>query len=204
MDDHTAEPTSTRDGVLDWQFCFDDLRHSDPPSISIDLLPIFTGYDPAINEDACIVWDLHALVKSAQRPGKYYLVNCECGYAPCSEIYAGFHVTHPNAETVVWEIDTHILHNLLAPEFRTETPHFLRLVFTRNDYEEKIFQLITAVQHYIATPFAVCDLPQNTQEILAQYFPTMKHIELDYDAPVGGWMNKKILQWTRSDVSVNA
>lgn len=54
---------------------------------------------------AGIVFDLLDLFHSAQRPGSYFLLNCACGYPPDAGIEEMVLVSHPDANTVIWELD---------------------------------------------------------------------------------------------------
>lgn len=113
-----------------------DVIYSDPPSLCVHFTPAFPGCNVAIAEEG-IVWDVLALYDSARRPGGYDLLNSDCGYPPDSGLEEMVFVSHPNANTIVWEIDVHGLRPALADHWQ-DGDNCLRLVFERAQYEADI------------------------------------------------------------------
>lgn len=99
------------------------------------------------------VLDLEVLWNSVERPGHYRILNCTCGYADDAEVGGGVRVSHPDAQTIVWEIDVSGLQGALtrSPPW-SETDGLLRLVFERADYEAAVRAIVKAAQARVAAP----------------------------------------------------
>lgn len=118
--------------------------HGQPPWLCIRFTPEFPACNPAIG-DAGIVWDVLELFASARRPASYQVLNCTCGYPPDAEIEEPVFVSHPDANTVVWEIDAQALASALAPEWAGRAG-FVRLVFERETYERDICAMLDVIR----------------------------------------------------------
>ena len=116
----------------------------DPPAQDVRLIPVFPEVRPDIGEKTEIVWDLLQLCESVRRPGGYDIVNCACGLGDHSDLMSPAFVAHPDAATVVWEIDIPGHRPALDARWR-EVGGFLRLVFRREDYEADIRAMLDAV-----------------------------------------------------------
>ncbi len=141
--DPQSLPLAEFAGRLCWSLGQETI-HGEPPWLSIRLIPGFPGCNPAI-ADAGIVWDVLELFESARRPGAYQVLNCDCGYPPDAEIEAPVFVSHPDADTVIWEIDALALAHTLTPEWAGRHG-FVRLVFSREAYEHDICAMLDAIR----------------------------------------------------------
>ena len=157
--------------------------HSDPPGLCIRFIPDFPGSNVAIAETG-IVWDVLVLYDSARRPGGHFLLNSDCGYAQDSGIQERVFVSHPNAETIVWEIDVRDLRPSLAPHWQ-DGDNCLRLVFGREQYEADVRSMLRQARA-AGSP----DLPVEELEPDVQGLAFEKMCALDCD---GQWPREPIL-----------
>jgi len=129
---------------LSQQVLYYDLsQRARPTGQIISFAPGFTGCNPDIEAHG-IVWDPVELWKSACQPGGYYLLNSDCGYPPDAEIETPIFVSHPDAGTIIWELDGEALQWALEDIWRKRG--FLRLVFRRADYEAAIRGMVDAAK----------------------------------------------------------
>jgi hypothetical protein len=135
--------------------------HSEPPGLCICFIPDFPGCNAAIAETG-IVWDVLALYDSARRPGGYFLLNSDCGYPPDSYIEEVVFVSHPNADTIVWEIDIRDLRPSLAPHWQDED-NCLRLVFEREQYEADVRSMLREARAASSPDLPVEELEPDVQ-----------------------------------------
>lgn len=117
--------------------------HPDSPWAVLSLTPDFPFCSPLLAERG-IVWDLDALLGSVRRPGAGDILNCGCGIPDDADLEAPVLVSHPDAGTVVWELDIPGLRPALNDSVG-ETG-FLRLVFGRMEYETDVRGLLKDVQ----------------------------------------------------------
>lgn len=128
---------------LGWTLA-DETTYADPPWLTVRLVPSFPECHPAIDE-AGIVFDLLDLFHSARRPGGYFLLNCTCGYPPDAGIEEMVLVSHPDADTVIWELDVRGLGPALEDHWAWHNG-FLRLVFQREEYEADLRAMLRDVR----------------------------------------------------------
>jgi hypothetical protein len=97
--------------------------------------------------------DIVELWSSAERPGRYHIVNCACGIAYCGGVDGGILVTHPDTATVVWDIDVREMHGMFPrPPPWGEQPGVVRLIFGRDAYERSIRDILRAMQARAVRP----------------------------------------------------
>lgn len=100
-----------------------------------------------------------ALWQSAEQAGHYYIVNCSCGIASCGRVEGGIRVTHPDAATIVWDIEVENMRGM----FPRSAPSgglcgILRLVFSRERYESDIREMVRAMQARATQPLRWDDI----------------------------------------------
>ena len=117
----------------------------DQPYVTYSLTPVFPYCSGKLAELG-IVWDLWRLLDSVRRPGAYFILNSECGYPPDAYLEVSVLVSHPDSETVIWEIDIEGLRPALDTAFDGQDG-FIRLVFRRDEYEADIRAMLREVQH---------------------------------------------------------
>lgn len=78
--------------------------------------PCFPECNPVLDDD--ILWDLLELFTSTRTPGAYSLLTCSCGIGEHAGIDKPIFVSHPSADSIVWEIDTQGLAPALSPIWR--------------------------------------------------------------------------------------
>lgn len=101
-----------------------------------------------------LVLDPLALVESLRRPGGYFLLTCSCGIADDLDIKTPVFVSHPDTETVLWELDVPGLAPALDERWRG-WEGFLRLVFRRDAYRESILGMLQAARSADGTELPV-------------------------------------------------
>jgi hypothetical protein len=136
---------------LGWQLFFSEIIFDDPPYLVLQAIPEFPGGSARLAERG-IVWDIFRLIESVKRPGAHQLLTSDCGYAPDSYLNEAMLVSHPDADSVVWEIDIEGLRPALADNFEPVRYGFIRLVFRRDEYEADIRRLVLELQRAAATP----------------------------------------------------
>ncbi|MBK8752965.1 MAG: hypothetical protein IPL99_15625 [Candidatus Competibacteraceae bacterium] len=114
---------------LGWTLAYDTI-YADPPWLEARFVPSFPECNREINETS-IVFDLLELFRSAQRPGGYFLLNCTCGDSSHAGIKDLVFVSHPDVDTVIWELDVRGLGPALEDYWSSHTG-FLRLIFKRS------------------------------------------------------------------------
>ena len=154
MNDNTV-PLAECPARLGWTLA-DETTYADPPGLTVRLVPSFPECHPAINE-AGIVFDLLDLFRSARRPGGCFLLNCTCGYPPDAGIEEMVLVSHPDADTVIWELEVGGLGPALAEGWSSQTG-FLRLVFRREEYEADLRAMVRDVRSAGSTALPVEEL----------------------------------------------
>lgn len=121
-----------------------EVAYADPPRQAISFVPKFPGCNANI-AGTDVLWDVLALHESALRPGGHLLLNCVCGYAPDADIEAPVFVSHPDPETIIWEIDAMALRPALDESWHDKNG-FLRLIFTRKEYEAEIRSMLRSIK----------------------------------------------------------
>ncbi len=164
------------------------LRHGeimldpDAPILTYSLTPIFSGCaDKLALSD--IVWNLWALMDSVRRPGAHDILTCVCGYPPDAHLEEAVLVSHPDDETVVWELDIQGLKPALA-EVPTDLEGFVRLVFRRPEYEADIRAMLREVRRVQGASLPVTDLVEvHGYGFLVEYHPEIRHVVADLFEP---------------------
>jgi hypothetical protein len=156
---------------------FELIYHPEEPWAVLNLTPVFPGCAADLGERT-IVWDLQALIASVCRPGAHFVLNCECAYPPCAGLKEAVLVSHPDEESVCWELDIAGLRPALNAAI--DGGGYLRLVFERADYEADIRALLRDVQNVARSPMpieemAVCVGDQS----LAERYPQFTHIPVE-------------------------
>lgn len=146
--------------------------YADPPWLTVRLIPWFPQCNPSIDKTG-IVFDLLDLLDSARRPGGYFLLNCTCGDPSDAGIEEMVLVSHPDADTVIWEMDVRGLGSALAEYWRPENgflslaftteSEFLRLVFKREEYEADISAMLRDIRDAGSANLPVEELEPNIQ-----------------------------------------
>ena len=126
------------------------------PYLVFSLTPEFPGCSPKL-EARCIVWSLWALLASIHSPGAHQILTCECGYAPDAGLEAPIHVSHPDATSIVWELDMQKLAPALDETFFGQQDT-LRLRFMRDVYESDIRAMLHEVQQTARNPVSRVDM----------------------------------------------
>lgn len=126
------------------------------PYVEFSLTPEFPCCSNKLAERG-IVWSLRDLLASARCPGAYQVVTCECGYAPDAYLEERICVSHPDAESVVWEIDIKGLARALDDALEV-IEGFIRLRFVRDEYEADIRAMLREVQETACTPVSLAQM----------------------------------------------
>lgn len=154
----------------------------DAPSVSFSLTPGFPGCSDNLAERG-IVWDLWRLMESVRRPGAYSILNCECGYPDDAYLTESVCVSHPNHETIIWEIDF----KGLRPAVDEALGHldgFMRLIFERDTYEADVRAMLREVQRVASTPVPIADLSNlRHYASLEKEYPGCRHLLADLFEP---------------------
>lgn len=156
-----------------------EVAYADPPRLAIGLAPAFPGCNANLEHRREILWDILRLYESARCPGAYWVLNCTCGYGPDAEIELPVFVSHPNPETIVWEIDIAGLRPVLEERWQRERG-FLRLIHDRREYEAEIRAMLRTIQ-------AACtdELPVETLDPDVQGCAYEAALEIDSEATWG-------------------
>lgn len=152
---------------LGWQVRHSEAIFDDPPYLVLQAVPDFPGCSARLQERG-IVWDVFSLIDSVGRPGAHQLLTCECGYGPDAGLTEPVLVSHPDANTVVWELDIAGLRPALAERYAAIERGFVRLLFKRDECEADLRRLVADLQRKATTPVNTADLPAefNAQHLL--------------------------------------
>lgn len=132
---------------LDRTFIYGDGGERPPTEQELKFIPALEcGLDMA-GEYGDIVLDPLTLLESAKRPGGYFLLTCECGYADDADIHEQIFVQHPSPEQIVWGVDVQGLRSALVKEtWLTHQDGYVRLVFERAQYESDLRRMVADAQ----------------------------------------------------------
>ncbi len=169
--DGETRPVLTLPSRIGWQIHYSEIIFDDPPYLVMQALPDFPGGADDWAERG-IVWDVFALIDSIKRPGEYQVLTADCGYAPDVYIEERVLISHPDSNTVVWELDIAGLRPALDESLIDANKGFVRLVFTREQYEADIRRLVKTLQQAGRGPVSVTALDSRTQglnHLLANY-----------------------------------
>jgi hypothetical protein len=151
-----------------------------------------------------IVWDVFALIASAQRPGAHQVLTCDCGYAPDAELEEPIFVSHPDQHTVVWELDIEGLRPALDEALVGDGPGFVRLVFARSDYEADILTMVHEMQHIARNPVNAHALSPEVYgaDHLKAKFPALQQIQVEeLEPPISEVAFDRLLDLQNGEVS---
>lgn len=152
---HTHQsPLAEMSARIGWHVRISEIIHDDPPYLVMQSIPDFPGCHGELGERG-IVWDVLTLVDSVKRPGAHQLITCECGYAPDAGLDEAVLVSHPDAQTVIWELDIAGLRPALDDSFADVEDGFIRLIFRREEYESDIRAMVSELQCVGKTSFSV-------------------------------------------------
>jgi len=136
---------------LGWEWRRDHTERSDAPQALMRVTPVFPGCHPALFERG-IVWDPAALREAARRAGGHQVLVVG-GHGPERRIEDSVRVSHPDARTIVWELDLQRLGVALDEAVAgTAQDGFIRLLFDRNTYEADLRELWREVQAHVGAP----------------------------------------------------
>ena len=143
-DEIHREPFLERPARLGWRTRYSEIIFSDPPYLILQAVPTVPLAHPSLDERG-IVWDPLSLIESVRRPGGHQLLNCTCGIPDCAGIEARIQVSHPDTQTIVWELDIEGLQPALE-ERLMGSEGFVRLLFERDGYEADVRALMRALR----------------------------------------------------------
>lgn len=154
------EPVWQAPARLGWQVRYTDVVFADPAYALMQATPVFAGCHPKLFERG-IVWDPLVLLKAARKPGAHYVLTADCGYGPDAYIEEAVLVSHPDAHTIVWELDLQGLRPALDEAVTGAAPDgFVRLVFERESFEADLRALLRELQARAAAPVPIGELTQ--------------------------------------------
>lgn len=179
------EPVATFVSRVGWRVRHSQIIFSDPPSLIMQAVPLFAGCCDGL-ERWDILWNVFELVASVQKPGAYWFLTCSCGSASHAGIEERVLVSHPDPDTVVWELDIPGLRPALTEDFAQVAAGFVRLVFARAEYEADIRELLRELQCCARTPVAPDALAQDVEgrAYLREAYPALERIAVDDFEPV--------------------
>ena len=143
---------------IGWRVRFSEIVFDEPPYLVMQSVPELPGCAGDLDEKG-IVWNVFALIDSIKRPGAYQLFTCECGYAPDADLNDRVMVSFPDATSIIWELDISGLRPVLDFSFEGVTDGFVRHVFSREEYEVDICDMIEEMQNCGKTPLTIITTP---------------------------------------------
>jgi hypothetical protein len=174
-----------KNATLGWTLRHDSITFdSVEPYVTVNLIPKFPFCSADISDDT-VVWDLEYLIHSVKQPGACQILNCTCSCADCAGIEDLVYVSHPDDDTVIWEMDIPSFKVALDNTLNDET--FIRLVFHRESYEASIRAMLREVQAAIRTPYPVEAFPDDRQESLSKEYPGIEQVPVDGYEPDYGY-----------------
>lgn len=173
-------PIATLPARIGWSVQFSSILFEEPPYLPMHCTPHFPGCHEQITQRG-IVWDLFALIESAQCPGAYQVLTCDCGYAPDAGLEEPIFVSHPDGDTVVWELDVKGLGPALTEALASNAQGYLRLVFSRSEYAADLLAMVHELQRIARNPVAVRELGPQVHDVdfLRSNYPEMKQIQVE-------------------------
>ncbi len=180
------EATGHLDGCMHFQVVF---WEPPPPCLTARLVPVFPLCGPDLAE-RCIVWDVFALVAAMQRPGLHRLLTCSCGDADDAGVDAGVVVYHPDAQTLVWEMDAQAMGVALDASV-ADRPGIVRWVFERSALEADLRQMLRNLVATLSSPLPVTALPHETPNLshLLALQPPVQQLAIEDFDPYGDVAN---------------
>lgn len=133
--------------ILDRSFIWGNGGDKPPTEQVLKFMPALDCGLQLGGEHGDIVLDLLPLLESACKPGRYFLLTCECGIADDADIYEQIFVQHPAPDKIVWEVDVQGLRAALVKEtWLTQQDGYVRLVFDRAQYEADLRRMVAVAQ----------------------------------------------------------
>lgn len=199
--ENEPRPALTLRSRIGWQIHYSEIIFDDPPHLILQAVPDFAGGGNDLAERG-IVWDVFALIESIKQPGAHQVLTADCGYAPDVYIEERVLISHPNSNTVVWELDIAGLRPALDKTLIGDHEGFVRLVFAREQYETDIRALVRALQQAGRDPIPVTMLDSCThglQRLLAGY-PGCDSLPVDELEPnIKGMALERLLELDTSE-----
>jgi hypothetical protein len=194
--DDETRPALTLPSRIGWQIYYSEIIFDDPPCLILQAVPEFAGGGNDLAERG-IVWDVFALIESIKQPGAHQVLTADCGYAPDVYIEERVLISHPDHNTVIWELDIAGLRPALDKILIGDHEGFVRLVFAREQYETDIRALVQALQQAGRDPVPVTALDSRThglQRLLAGY-PACDSLSVDELEPdIKGMALERLLE----------
>ncbi|OQW83672.1 MAG: hypothetical protein E6Q59_02995 [Nitrosomonas sp.] len=194
--DDETRPALTLTSHIGWQIYYSEIIFCDPPCLILQAIPVFTGGGNDLAERG-VVWDVFALIDSIKHPGAHQMLTADCGYAPDVYIEESVLVSHPDSNTVVWDLDIAGLHPALDKTLISDHEGFVRLEFAREQYEADIRALVRALQQAGRDPVPVTALDSCThglQRLLTDY-PACDSLPVDELEPdIKGMALERLLE----------
>ncbi|MHB9101562.1 MAG: hypothetical protein ACYC2E_08630 [Sulfuricella sp.] len=191
-------------------FIYGDGASNQPTEQELKFIPALEcGLELAGNYED-IVLDLKALFESARKPGGYFLLNCECGYADDADIKELIFVQHPLPDTIVWELDIQGLRSALVKEmWLTHQDGYVRLIFDRSQYVADLRRMVVEAQQENVALELYGVAPNDygfTEHLLAfdmgtpivaePILPPGSHLEFKLEGEEFCWLNgKRLFGW---------
>lgn len=215
MNVSTTEPLLTLPARLGWvlgrSFIYGSGGANPPTEQVLKFIPALECGLELAGEYGDIVLDLKALFESARKPGGYFLLTCECGYADDADIKEFIFVRHPSPDTIAWELDIQGLRSALVKEmWLTHQDGYVRLIFERSQYVADLRRMVVEVQQ-ANKELELYELAGRgdygfVEELLAfdfdasiiaeAIFPPGSHLEFRLEGDEYCWLNgKKLKDW---------
>jgi len=200
--DDEPRPALTLPSRIGWQIYYSEIIFCDPPCLVLQAVPEFAGGSHDLAQRG-IVWDVFALIESIKHPGAHQVLTADCGYAPDVYIEERVLISHPDHNTVIWDLDITGLRPALDKTLIGDHEGFVRLVFVREQYETDIRALVRALQQAGRGPVPVTTLDSRTQglkRLLADY-PACDSLPVDELEPnvEGGMALERLLELDASE-----
>ncbi|MGZ0018965.1 hypothetical protein [Nitrosomonas sp. wSCUT-2] len=195
--DGETRPALTLPSRIGGQIHYSEIIFDDPPHLILQAVPDFAGSGNDLAGRG-IVWDVFALIDSIKRPGGHQVLTADCGYAPDVYLEERVLISHPDSNTVVWELDIVGLHPALDKTLTGDRVGYVRLEFAREQYEADIRALVKALQQAGRGPVSVTALDSRTHglnHLLADY-PACDSLPVDELEPnvEGGMALERLLE----------
>lgn len=196
---------------LGWSFIYGNGGENPPTEQVLKFIPALECGLELAGEHDDIVLDLKALFESARKPGGYFLLTCECGYADDADIKEFVFVQHPSPDTIVWEVDIQGLRSALIKDtWLTHQDGYVRLIFDRSQYVTDLRRMVAEVQrankelelyelagkgdYRFVEELLVFDF--SAPIIVEAIFPPGSHLEFRLEGDEYCWLNgKKLKGW---------
>ncbi len=199
--DDEPRPALTLPSRIGWQIYYSEIIFCDPPCLVLQAVPEFAGGSHDLAQRG-IVWDVFALIESIKHPGAHQVLTADCGYAPDVYIEERVLISHPDHNTVIWDLDIAGLRPALDKTLIGDHEGFVRLVFAREQYETDIRALVRALQQAGRGPVPVTALDSCThglQRLLAGY-PACDSLPVDELEPnIKGMALERLLELDASE-----